>query len=111
MGKEIKPPFLFEKQKEMLLFNNNVLLDYGLFPTEPFIVFVEGGTEYDILNAYKRRRFGFENLGFVNFKGTGNLRDTIQNISNYFKNRLSFILLDYETPEHYENIKMILINH
>jgi len=111
IGKKIKPPFIFEEEKEMLLFYNNVLLEFGLFPTEPFIIFVEGETEYEILNAYKRRRPGYENLGFVNIQGTGNLRDTIQNISNYFKNRLSYILLDYDTPERYIDRKQVLVNH
>lgn len=111
IGKEMKPLFIFEDEEEILLFHNNVLLDYGLFLTEPFIVFVEGGTECDILNAYKRRRVGYNNLGFVNFHGTGNLRDTIQNISSYFRNRLSFILLDYDNPQKYEERKKTLLIH
>ena len=111
IGKEIKPPFIFEKTEEMILFHNSVLLDYGLFPTEPFIVFVEGGTEYDIMNAYKRGRAGYDNLGFVNIQGTGNLRDTIKNISSYFRNRLSFIFLDYDNPQKFEERKKTLLNH
>lgn len=90
---------------------NNVLLDYGLFPTEPFIVFVEGGTGYDILNAYKRRKAGYDNLGYVNIHGTGNSWDTIQNISSYFRNRLSFIFLDYDNHQEFEERKKILSNH
>ena len=111
IGKEIKPPFIFEREEEMLLFHNNVLLDYGLFPTEPFIVFVEGGTECDIMNAYKRGRAGYDNLRFINIQGTGNLRDTIQNISNYFRNHLSFIFLDYDTPQQFEERKKTLLKH
>jgi hypothetical protein len=111
IGKEMKPLFIFENEEEMLLFHNNVLLDYGLFATEPFIVFVEGGTECDILNAYKRRRAGYNNLGFVNIQGTGNLRDTIKNISSYFRNRLSFILLDYDNLEQYKERRKTLLNH
>jgi len=110
-GKLEKPPFVIEEENERLLFFNNVLLEYGLFPTEPFIVFVEGGTEYEILSNYKIRRAGYENLGFVNLQGIGNLRDTVQNISNYFKNRLSFILLDYDNKKKYEERIEILINH
>ena len=111
IGKEMKPPFIIEDEEEMLLFHNNVLLDYGLFPTEPFIVLVEGGTECDLLNAYKSRRVGYNNLGFVNFHGTGNLRDTIQNFSSYFRNRLSFILLDYDNLEQYKKRRETLLNH
>ncbi|KKM89653.1 hypothetical protein LCGC14_1246510 [marine sediment metagenome] len=111
IGKEIKPPFIFEKEEEKLLFHNNILLDYGLFPTEPFVVFVEGRTECDIMNAYKRGRAGYDNLGFINLQGTGNLRDTIQNISNYFRNRLSFIFLDYDNRQKFEERKKTLLKH
>lgn len=86
IGKEIKPPFIFEEEKEMLLSHNNVLLEFGLFPTEPFLVFVEGGTEYEILNAYKRQRAGYENLGFVNIQGTGNRVSSIAFIYDSINN-------------------------
>ncbi len=74
---DMKPYFYYHNKKEYDLYMSSILLQFDLFSSNPFILYVEGETERIILLEYLKRR-RFIQFKIKNIKGIGN-------VSHYMK--------------------------
>ena len=102
-----KPYCCLNEEKEVIEFRRSVLADFGLFVSSPFILYVEGETEKQIISSYIQNKRGWFPYIIENIKG---IDKTIQvlTVNKPIKERHYYFFLDYESLQNYERKKKII---
>lgn len=105
---ELKRPYCCLKdEKEVIEFRKSVLGDFRLYVSSPFILYVEGETEKQILDSYFQIKGVWYPIIVENIKG---IDKTIQvlTINEPRKERNYYFILDYETSQKYKENKSLI---
>ncbi len=99
-----KPYCCLNEEKEVIEFRRSVLADFGLFVSSPFILYVEGETEKQIISFYIQNKRGWFPYIIENIQG---IDKTIQvlTVNKPIKERHYYFFLDYESSQNYKNKK------
>ncbi len=107
-NKENERPYCcLNEEKEVIEFRRSVLADFSLFISSPFILYVEGETEKQIIDSYFQIKGSWFPIIVENIKG---IDKTIQalTINKPLKERNYFFFLDYERSQKYKEKKELI---
>ena len=105
-----RPYYCLNEEKDVIEFRRSVLADFGLFVSSPFILYVEGETEKQIISSYFQIKRLWFPITVENIKG---IDKTIQNltIAKSIKERNYYFFLDYERSQKYKEKKKLVGNN
>ena len=106
-SKWYEPKYFFEDENEEIEYNKKILLDYGIFQEEKFVVFVEGDTELILLDDWLRMMFFRRDIK-ISLKKLPSGKKTASHFKNLvidFKGSEFFLILDADTPNYIEGKK------
>jgi len=104
---EKKPGFYFndvdDDIKEFIDYKKSILTKFNLLVDNPFILYVDGETEKNIIDEYQSARKGF----FFNIKNMGGMDKYLfyVRITENVKEHDSFFFFDYDNLDKYEKFK------
>ena len=110
-NKESQQPFCcLNDESEVVNYRKSVLADFRLFVSTPFILYVEGDTEKNIIESYFRTKGLWFPISVENIKG---IDKTIQilTINKPIKERNYYFFLDYENSQKYKRNKSLISDH
>lgn len=102
-----KPYCCLNEEKEVIEFRRSVLADFGLFVSSPFILYVEGETEKQIISSYIQNKRGWFPYIIENIKGIDKTIQTLT-VNKPIKERHYYFFLDYERLQNYKAKKSII---
>lgn len=104
---ETKKPYFILDKEDVLDYRKAVLLDFNLFITLPFILYVDGETEVTIMREYlKTKKYGF-NYNIENMGGTVKTSYHIK-LCKEAGDKEYFFFLDYDKRDDYKKYKGIV---
>ncbi|KKN14906.1 hypothetical protein LCGC14_0991450 [marine sediment metagenome] len=96
----IKQPYFFiSGSEEIISYRSSVLADFNLFITTPFILYVEGRAEWEILNEYVNKKFRFR-FKVENMVGVDNL-PYFKQICDAVKGRIFYFFIDFHNLDEF----------
>ncbi len=97
---DMKPYFYYNNNKDYDLYMRSILLQFGLFSSNPFILYVEGETERTLLLEYLKRR-RFIRFKIKNIKGIGNVSHYMK-VTEEFEDKEFYFFIDYDSYNKYK---------
>ncbi|OLS14624.1 MAG: hypothetical protein RBG13Loki_1726 [Promethearchaeota archaeon CR_4] len=95
-----KPYFISDNIDEWKDYRFAVCCEYDIFPATPFILYVEGSTEQNLLEKWQERRCFGVNIQIVNITGIDKT-PYFQKVCNDIETHIFHFFLDYETEGKY----------
>ena len=98
-SKNKRPYFFITESNEIIPYRSSILADFNLFITIPFILYVEGRTEWVLLNEYVDKKFGYR-FDVENMVGINNL-PYYKQICDAVQGRIFYFFIDFHNLDEY----------